>query len=693
MDRIRCHYRLACLLLLFAAGKQVQAAPAAPDPLLAAIPGNALLVALADLRPDSPSAKALQGMQTPEQAAVIRAGLHLALQQLATALLAPGAQLEQDVLPWLSRRAALCLAPAGPAVGGQVLLIETVGGTAAGAGFERLMQTAVQAGRLVPRDPIAGVPAWQSVRPPQGFVLAHHGSLLVAGAPEPAVTAVLTHLRAEPAPALAPVATALGHTPEGVFRLATVLPAPAQQGAAGPKGLTALALSARLEAEALVAEGTFFLAEEQRAALAALKPTFGESVAGIPDSAAAVLVAARPGPFFHTLGLPIAEAIGQRVLGDQVLQPLGAVLAMVFSDLLNQEVAFALLPSPDHTSWLITMTAARPDTLLPRVQQLVQAGQGHQGLTWTATPVGDVPAWSVSWAWPGAGQGAAVAPPSTVHFAVADARLLLASDRPALEAGVATLGGQAKPVTAAEWYPKAEPPAEAAEWLACADARALARWVASFISQRARLSQPQVAQLAEALLVGVRTGTLQASPDANGIRAVLRVGIDPPKMASLGAAIPTAAGLALGVPALARARTAARSSVCTSNLKQLCLAAHMYAQDWNEQLPPAEGWVEKLQPYFKNAAILRCPVDPQPHPHSYALNKAVAQLPLAQIARPAETILFYETTLPNPSPCGGAGDLARHPGHHGRVVLGFCDGHVIQHVGDIPAHWWDPAAQ
>ena len=38
-------------------------------------------------------------------------------------------------------------------------------------------------------------------------------------------------------------------------------------------------------------------------------------------------------------------------------------------------------------------------------------------------------------------------------------------------------------------------------------------------------------------------------------------------------------------------------------------------------------------------------------------------------------------------------DLARHPGHHGRVVLGFCDGHVIQHVGDIPAHWWDPAAQ
>jgi len=70
-------------------------------------------------------------------------------------------------------------------------------------------------------------------------------------------------------------------------------------------------------------------------------------------------------------------------------------------------------------------------------------------------------------------------------------------------------------------------------------------------------------------------------------------------------------------PVFARTRESARTTVCVSNLKQLGLAAHMYAQDYDELMPcdyyacnsstTHQRLVTQTSPYIKNLDILYCP--------------------------------------------------------------------------------------
>ena len=153
-------------------------------------------------------------------------------------------------------------------------------------------------------------------------------------------------------------------------------------------------------------------------------------------------------------------------------------------------------------------------------------------------------------------------------------------------------------------------------------------------------------------------------------------------------------------PAFAKARGKARQSQCLSNLKQIGLAWHMYAQDYDETTCPmyiSTGverfrWQQIIQPYISNTEIYRClegpnAIDPYSGLYmSYGMNStndgtyclwyATA---LAAIQAPTETIIvgdsaggryyiYWSSSMPH--------ERYLHKRHSDGANLLFADGHV-----------------
>lgn len=194
-------------------------------------------------------------------------------------------------------------------------------------------------------------------------------------------------------------------------------------------------------------------------------------------------------------------------------------------------------------------------------------------------------------------------------------------------------------------------------------------------------------------------------------------------------------------PVFAKAREKARQSSCSSNLKQIGLAAMQYAQDYDERTPfptgPGMNWAspggtcagcfqkyesgfvptttpgnrwEPFQPYIKNRQVWWCPSTEQYR--SYGWNRGGESRKMAVFVHPSQTVQFADgggrgtangdiawiphnytdqntdqdccTNMSNPGPANH-----RHwigDPHNSGANISFWDGHVKwMAVASIPA--------
>ncbi len=141
-------------------------------------------------------------------------------------------------------------------------------------------------------------------------------------------------------------------------------------------------------------------------------------------------------------------------------------------------------------------------------------------------------------------------------------------------------------------------------------------------------------------------------------------------------------------PVFARAREKARQSSCCSNVKQLGLAAIMYAQDYDNTFPKhgtscagAAGnpldvcQLFKLQPYIKNTQINNCPswTGGNGNVNGYSWNITPAEngtgVPLSLYQTPATTVLIPETEYGGPFARPDSRKLPNSGRHHELCVL------------------------
>ena len=163
------------------------------------------------------------------------------------------------------------------------------------------------------------------------------------------------------------------------------------------------------------------------------------------------------------------------------------------------------------------------------------------------------------------------------------------------------------------------------------------------------------------------------------------------------------------LPALARAKEAARTTICGNNCRQLALATSLYAEDNRGHMPSFINWLwmkpkqgdlssGRIYPYLKSRQVYMCPTDKlemrkiknvpatgrgagfggnKMRDYSYAMNCALCHNnDMASFKSPSKTVVYIEARLATNDYSGQAGPdgsnqiLAYRHGGKGHVIMG-----------------------
>jgi len=126
-------------------------------------------------------------------------------------------------------------------------------------------------------------------------------------------------------------------------------------------------------------------------------------------------------------------------------------------------------------------------------------------------------------------------------------------------------------------------------------------------------------------------------------------------------------------PVFSKAREKARQTTCTSNQKQIALAAAMYSQENNETLP-SDNWTSALDISGK---ILKCPDAPKNQSVSYIFSILLAGRSVPELNCDPASIWLTADGINGDITTLGEGEWR----HDNKLIIGWLDGHVTLGYG------------
>lgn len=146
-----------------------------------------------------------------------------------------------------------------------------------------------------------------------------------------------------------------------------------------------------------------------------------------------------------------------------------------------------------------------------------------------------------------------------------------------------------------------------------------------------------------------------------------------------------AAGLLL--PALAKGKYQKQNSGCVSNVKQVCLAVRLYADENEGKCPQAANWCDAITPNLAGKHVFQCEQRAGAQ-GAFAFNAKLAGKTLSAI--PPDTVMVFESSK-GWNFTGGSEDVIQRPPHGRNFVFGFADGSVREiNKEELKELRWEP---
>jgi prepilin-type processing-associated H-X9-DG protein len=122
----------------------------------------------------------------------------------------------------------------------------------------------------------------------------------------------------------------------------------------------------------------------------------------------------------------------------------------------------------------------------------------------------------------------------------------------------------------------------------------------------------------------------------------------------------------------------AADPMCPGALKRLYTAARLYADSWDDTLPPAATWSARLAEFLPNGPAPACPAwgAASGEGPGYAMSDRVGGKAAGSFVAPGREPVFYDSATPGPSAHDPFASLPRPGRHAGANNVAYLDGHV-----------------